>query len=108
MAIVKEARFETCDHCGSRKRLSDEVRGCDECGRVFGEDGAALNFTIFRKDDGRSKDVDCCSWKCVFPALLKAQSDYFISLPYLHLRGRNTGGRKGRRLLRRNQRISVT
>jgi hypothetical protein len=84
MGIVKEAEFETCDHCGSRKRLSDEVRGCDECGRVFPEDGAALNFTVFRNGEQRADQVDCCSWKCVFAALQKVRSDYFVSLPYFH------------------------
>lgn len=90
MAVVKEAVFETCDHCKSRKRVAEEVRGCDVCKSVFGKDGASLNFSVFKHDQSYADQVDCCSWKCVFQALQTVESDYFVSLPYLHYDANDT------------------
>lgn len=82
--IVKEAVFETCNCCGWRKRVGDDVRGCDVCRKEFSEkEGPPLNFTVFRSQE-KSEDIDCCSWLCALTALRNVESDYFVSLPYLY------------------------
>lgn len=87
MGIVKESEWKECGHCGSRKRVADEVRGCDVCKRVFDDDGPMLSADIFNKGDAGGSRVSCidaCSWTCALKALAKVECDYFVSLPYLH------------------------
>lgn len=84
MAVVKEAEFKKCGECGSRKRIGEEVRGCDVCKTEFGKDGVLLQIDIFRSVKSGADHIDCCSWRCVFEALPTVDCDHFVSLPYLH------------------------
>lgn len=84
MGIIKETVFETCGACQQRRRVADEVRGCDVCKKVFGDNDPYLPLGVFNKDDRGSAQLDCCSWDCVFKVLPTIESDYFVSLPYLH------------------------
>lgn len=83
MAILKEAVWETCSHCDSRKRISDAQRGCDTCKKIFADDEAFLQFTVFSHDDD-AYEVDSCSWNCALTALGKVETDYFVTMPMLH------------------------
>jgi hypothetical protein len=84
MGIIKEAEFATCGECGSRRRVADEVRGCDVCKKVFADEEPYLSADIFRKDTNGAERLDCCSWICAFNGLRSIETDYFVSLPYLH------------------------
>lgn len=81
--IIKEAAWETCSACGTRKRVSDEERGCDECAKPLGEDDS-LSATVFSNQDNETVDLHFCSWACALKKLSTVKTDYFISLPYLH------------------------
>lgn len=86
MAIVKEAEFKTCNECGQGHRISEEVRGCDVCNRVFPEEGVTLSCDVFYKGgDGDGVDrIDICSWTCALKALRAIERDCFVSLPPLY------------------------
>lgn len=83
MAIIKRAEFTTCGSCNARHRVSDEVFGCDYCGQELAVE--PLQFVIFSAgaNSTETKDVHCCSWRCVFKELRRVQVNYFVSLPYL-------------------------
>lgn len=86
--IIKEAEFTTCDCCGTRKRVSEEEYGCDNCGKPIElyDDQALLRLRLFWHD-GRGSNGDdtlhLCSWKCALQKASTLSTDYFIDLPYL-------------------------
>lgn len=84
MGILRQAEFDKCGECGTRKRISEEQRGCDVCKKVFGEDESYLSADIFRRDSEGSERIDCCSWSCALKGIASIKTDYFVSLPYLH------------------------
>ena len=83
--IIKKSQFKKCPKCGNRKLVSDEEYGCDGCGtpiEPYNGEEEYLHFQVFNHGKG-TKQLHCCSWGCVFIALKKQKSDYFISLPYV-------------------------
>ena len=84
MSILKETEWQTCDECGLRKRVADEQRGCDVCKRVFDDQEPYLSSDIFRRGTNGADRLDFCSWTCALKGLAAVETDYFVSLPYLH------------------------
>jgi hypothetical protein len=88
--IIKKAKYKKVMQ-EVNQRISDDVYGCDQCKKEFGEDNK-LEITVFFHDEKLKKqhegdDTDrhqFCSWKCVGKFLPKVKTDYFISLPFLH------------------------
>lgn len=85
---IKEATFHECPSCRSRKRLTEEEYGCDECKKPIDYDldvkqhRQYLQVTVFHHE-GQSEHLEFCSWRCALKGLKKVKSDYFVSLPYL-------------------------
>lgn len=85
--LLKEREYHTCPTCDSRKALTGEVYGCDACKKVIDmnePEKQYLGATVFEHGSGGTKDLHCCSWRCMVKALRKVKCDYFISLPFLH------------------------
>ena len=81
---LKDAEWKECPACDSRKRVADEVHGCDVCHKVFVEDESYLSVDIFRHETRSADKMDFCSWACALKGLATIETDYFVSLPYLH------------------------
>ena len=87
--ILREQQIRRCGECRAPKEvLQEAVFGCDACGKEIGvqepfKPVPPIYFTIFFKGRDETLDVHCCSWGCVFRALLAMETDYFISLPML-------------------------
>lgn len=72
------------------ERISDDVYGCDECKKEFGDE-YKLQIDVFYHDEknkkkdstGETDKYDFCSWVCVFKFLPKIKTDFFVNLPYL-------------------------
>src|SRR5688572_12698582 len=83
--IIKPAKFKKCRGCGSRKRLSDDVFGCDGCKKPIPDGAEYLEATVFNDGAaGNAGRITFCSWKCAMSAIRKVKSNYFVTLPYLH------------------------
>ena len=87
---LKEAVYETCKGCGTRKKcISEEVYGCDTCKKPIDLYSGGtkrhdyLEVKIFREGQ-QTEDRQFCSWRCVFVGLKSIKSDYFATLPYIH------------------------
>lgn len=82
--IIKECEYKECPTCKSRKLISDEEYGCDNCKKPINptENDTYLKVTAYHHNDD-CKRYHFCSWKCVFATLKTIKTDYFISLPYL-------------------------
>ena len=82
--IIKERKYDKCKTCGTKKFVSSEVYGCDNCFEEFSGDGNFLRVSAWNNpSDSRCTDYTYCSWNCVFAGLKKMKSDYFINLPYI-------------------------
>lgn len=82
---IADAKYDDCPTCGTRKRLRDEVHGCDSCRKVLDFNKPDIDYhsvTVF--GESVNQDYILCSMKC-FVRWLKAfkpASDYrFMSLP---------------------------
>lgn len=84
MAILREAQWRECGECGLRKRIAEERRGCDVCKKIFADDEPYLSADIFSHDSNGADRLDACSWACALRGLAAIETDYFVSLPYLH------------------------
>lgn len=83
--IIKERKYRTCKRCGSRKMVKDEEYGCDNCKKPIDltDRSTYLSVDLFQQQ-GETSHVHLCSWECVLGFILYAESDYFITLPYIH------------------------
>lgn len=79
------------------ERISDEVYGCDQCKKEFGQDDK-LEITVFynkkrdkHKKIGGTDRHEFCSWECVAKFLPKIKTDFFVSLPTLHYDNKTDG-----------------
>lgn len=80
--IIKERVYQECKCCGSRKMVSDEEYGCDNCGKpidMFNGDNH-LGATVHWRDKD-AEGLHFCSWRCTFSKLSTVNTDYFISWP---------------------------
>ena len=97
--IVKKAKYRNVKKLVT-ERVSDEVYGCDECKKEFGEVNK-LEITVFysHKMEAKLKNSESgvtdrhqfCSWACVGKFMPKVKTDYFVSLPYLHYDAQTPG-----------------
>lgn len=86
--IVREREYKECPSCHRRELVRDEAYGCDACGMEIDlsakRNNNYLDITVFRHDtESEPQHLHYCSWKCLFDALPKIRTDYFVSLPYI-------------------------
>jgi hypothetical protein len=83
--ITQPAKYETCECCGSRKRIEEEQVACDQCHKVLSEEGSRFDITVHLHEGAAEHyyfDSVACSVKWLNK--WKAPRDfYFISLPLL-------------------------
>lgn len=90
---ISEPTYEQCDCCNQRgKMIADAVYGCDHCGKVFFD--GSLRATIFCNDGKSPLEVDCCSWGCMLKKLATVETDYFVSMPFLHFDNERPEGQR--------------
>jgi hypothetical protein len=84
--ITREAEYKECKGCGSRKRITEEIYGCDWCGKTIDYNNPGersyLEVTAFTHEKGNVHH-HLCSWRCVWNILPTLKSDYFISFPHI-------------------------
>ena len=92
----REHEKKTCRLCGYTdiKLVREESFGCDECKQPIddlidlnhknSEYCEYLELRIFDKNQSNNtKELQFCSWKCLFKKLRTIKCNYFISLPHL-------------------------
>lgn len=89
---IKEAVYETCKCCGTRKNtISEEIYGCDVCKKEINMNNPGEDYLRLSVHDQQSaaqwKEV--CSWACaskLVKSLIKNKAaGWFISLPYVSM-----------------------
>jgi hypothetical protein len=93
---LKDEVWTNCECCGKRKdRISDEIYGCDSCGKVIDMNKKGIEYlssTVFtNSSEMKTKEYVFCSWKCCLEKMSKVKTDYFINLPYLTFDNRSKG-----------------
>ena len=84
--IIREAQWEACGECGTRKCVSSNVYGCDVCEKEFTKDDPYLRAAVFVNPGScDTTDAALCSWACFFKWTTTVKGDYFISLPYIQM-----------------------
>jgi hypothetical protein len=78
---------EFCDKCGGTTRHATEDVFCDVCDTKIEKQSEELRMTVFfnSRSDIDTKDLDLCSWQCVFKAVKNKmwgkKKVNFINLP---------------------------
>jgi hypothetical protein len=81
--LIQEAQFRVCGECDTRKRISDDVYGCDECRAVIDSTSRQYLDPVVHRHDATPERLQFCSWACCMKGLRKVKTDYFVSLPML-------------------------
>ncbi|MFA5727550.1 MAG: hypothetical protein WC886_07915 [Saccharofermentanaceae bacterium] len=84
--LIKKAKYKNV-RITSRKCISREVYGCDECYHEiceFPNEAARLEVTVFQNPGAEATTLHFCSWACVLKHLPKIKCSYFASLPYMY------------------------
>jgi hypothetical protein len=82
----EDVEYTKCEHCGSRisEIVTPEIRGCDNCGKVFDPKLNNIDISVFNDYGGDivddHKDYEFCSWKCFFDKIKDIPCNYFMSL----------------------------
>ena len=72
--------------------IQEESYGCDGCGKSIDDLLASpntqrheyLGLTIHFQSKKPAEYLQFCSWRCVIKRIRTIQTDYFVTLPFLH------------------------
>jgi len=107
--LIKEATYENV-MVETRKRVSDDVFGCDCCEKEIKEypnENSRLELTVFKGNSDDAEHLHFCSWECVLKQLPKIKTDYFISLPFVYFDEKCEDKRSGNELISLLKRLKI-
>ena len=86
-SIKEESRCKDCDNVTEYEKFA---YFCDGCGKLVltefqdREDVDDFLTITVHNSSGRTEGHEYCSWRCCIKHLKTLNSDYFISMPFLH------------------------